>query len=133
LKKTGVLNKKLSKVIAGMGHADMLVVSDAGLPVPKKTKCVDLAVTKNVPGLLETAQVISQELKVEKIILAEETEHVCPHIQTSLQEIFKDAEVEIVTINKLKDLCVDAAAVVRTGEFTPYANVILVSGVVFPE
>jgi len=39
--------------------------------------------------------------------------------------------VELVSHEELKRLSQKAAAVVRTGEFTPYANVILYSGVVF--
>ena len=34
MKKTPLLNVALSRVIAGMGHGDILVIGDAGLPVP---------------------------------------------------------------------------------------------------
>jgi len=45
--------------------------------------------------------------------------------------IFNEAEVDHITHEELKILSAEAVAIVRTGEFTPYANVILVSGVVF--
>ena len=131
MKKIGILNKEISSVIAGMGHNDKLVVCDAGLPIPISTKRIDLALKKDLPGFVETVKVISEELKVERIILAEETGKVSPHIEKELIGIFKDSKIEKVSHEEFKRLTQDAKAVVRTGEFTPYANVILVSGVVF--
>ncbi len=131
MKKIGVLNKDLSDVIAGMGHLDMLVIGDAGLPVPAGVKRIDLAIKKDVPGFIETVEIIAEELKVERIILAEETGKVSQHIKKDILNIFNDSKVEEVTHEELKKLSKSAMAVVRTGEFTPYANVILVSGVVF--
>jgi D-ribose pyranase len=131
MKKIGVLNRDISEVIAGMGHMDMLVIGDAGLPIPREARRIDLAVKEGVPGFLETVEAIAGELKVEQIILAEETGKISPHIEEALIKMFDGVQVENVTHAELKELCKEAVAVVRTGEFTPYANVILVSGVVF--
>lgn len=131
MKKTGVLNQDVSEVIAGMGHMDMLVVGDAGLPIPPGVRRIDLAVTKGIPGFLETVEAIATELQVERIIIATETAQVSPHIREALCSIFAGAKVDEVSHARLKELSRNAVAVIRTGEFTPYANVILVSGVVF--
>ena len=131
MKKTGVLNIDIPEVIASMGHMDMLVIGDAGLPVPAKVRRIELAVKKDVPGFIETVEAIAEELKVERIIIAEEIGRVSPHIQDARLKIFDGVEVKKVSHKSLKDLCYDAVAVIRTGEFTPYANVVLVSGVVF--
>lgn len=131
MKKIGVLNKDISEAIASMGHMDMLVVGDAGLPIPPGVRRIDVAIKEGLPGFLETVEAIGGELEVERIIVAEETGTVSPHIEEALIQMFSGAEVEKVTHTTLKELCRGAVAVVRTGEFTPYANVILVSGVVF--
>lgn len=131
MKKSGVLNKDISMVIAGMGHKDMLVVADAGLPIPAGTRRIDVAVSRGVPGFLETVRAIAEELNVEKVIVAEEMKITCPQVYQALSEIFDGVEVEFVAHEELKQICREAEAVVRTGEFTPYANVVLVSGVVF--
>jgi len=131
LKKIGVLNKDISEVIASMGHMDMFVIGDAGLPIPAKVRRIDLAVKKDVPGFIETVEAIAEELKVERIIIAEEIGRVSPHIQDARLKIFDGVEVKKVSHKSLNDLCYDAVAVIRTGEFTPYANVVLVSGVGF--
>lgn len=131
MKKNGVLNKDLSEIIAGMGHTDTLVVADAGLPVPPGIRRVDLAVTEGLPGLLATVEVIAKELQVERVIVAQEMETNSPHILEGLMQILAGVEVVKVPHGDLKDLCKDTTAIVRTGEFTWYANVVLVSGVVF--
>ena len=131
MKKIGVLNKEISEVIAGMGHGDKLVIGDAGLPIPMGTRRIDLALKKGLPGFIETVEVISQELKVEEVLIAEETKKVSPAIDKQLNEIFKGSKIIYVSHEILKKNCQTAMAVVRTGEFTPYANVILFSGVVF--
>jgi D-ribose pyranase len=131
LKKIGILNKDISEVIAGMGHTDMLVVADAGLPIPAGVRRIDLAVRPGLPGFLETVEAISGELQVERIVVADETGQVSPQIHAGLTRILGGAQVEAVSHERFKELTRGAVAVVRTGECTPYANVILVSGVIF--
>ena len=72
MKKIGTLNSRLSKVIAEMGHTDTLAVADAGLPIPDETERIDLALTRGVPGFLQTLQTVLEELEVEEVVLAEE-------------------------------------------------------------
>jgi D-ribose pyranase len=131
LKKTGLLNQELSTVVAGMGHLDMLVVCDAGLPIPAEVRRIDLAVRPGLPCLVEILAAIATELQVERLILAKETREVSPHVEDAILQIFKGAAVEKISHEKFKELSHKAVAVIRSGEFTPYANVILVSGVVF--
>lgn len=131
MKKTRLLNQAISSTVAGMGHMDMLVVGDAGLPIPHNVQRIDLALTNGVPGFIETVEIIAQELSVEKILVANETKEVSPQILISLEQLFPGAKFEFVDHAELKNLSRSAVAVIRTGEFTPYANVILVSGVNF--
>jgi len=131
MKKTPLLNTSLSEVIASLGHGDLLVIADAGLPIPPQTRRIDLALTQGVPGFVETLQVVLQEMRVESVIVAQETGQVSPHILTAIQDLLPGTPVKTVTHEALKQMTKEARAVVRTGEFTPYANVVLISGVVF--
>lgn len=131
MKKIGILNQELSAVISGMGHRDMLGVVDAGFPITEKTQRIDLALDKGIPGFVETIKVIAKELEVEKIYLAKETQDINPNIEKEIINTFKDTPIEIVDHMQLERYSQGARAIVRTGEFTPYANVILVSGVIF--
>lgn len=131
MKKIGIINKEISNVIAGMGHLQMLTVCDAGLPIPLDVHRIDLALREGLPGFIETLEVISKELKVEKIIIASETAKISPEIKESILNIFPNQTVEEISHEEFKALTKESIAIIRTGEYTPYANVILVSGVVF--
>ena len=131
MKKIGTLNQPLSAVIAGMGHGDMLVIADCGLPIPEETLRIDLALTAGVPGFLETLAVIQQELQIEKAVIADEMEEVSPKLYKDMLPMLGQLEVEAVSHETFKEMTKRAVAVVRTGECTPYANIILKSGVTF--
>lgn len=131
MKKGTLLNQPLSAVIAGMGHMDELVIADAGLPIPRKTPRIDLALTQNVPGFLETVRVVLAEMQVETAVIADETRTVSPELYAALRDLLGNIPIEDTTHLILKEMTRSARAVVRTGEFTPYANVILRAGVVF--
>ena len=131
MKKTALLNSEISYMIATLGHTDMLVVADAGLPIPAETTRIDLALTQGVPGAVETLRVILEEMKVEKAILASEVKERSPEFLAAVKSLLPGVTLEYVPHTEFKALTGEARAVVRTGEFTPYANVILCSGVVF--
>ena len=131
MKKIGILNQPISAVIAGLGHMDMLVIADAGLPIPPEVERIDLALVQGVPAFLQTVEAVLREMKVDKVIVANETDQNSPHIVEALKALLPGVPFEWVSHARLKELTHDAAAVIRTGEFTPYANVILISGVVF--
>lgn len=131
MKKIGILNSEISKVISEMGHMDQIVICDAGLPIPDHVKRIDLALTKGVPGFEETLKTVLTELQVEKVIYAEELSEKSPQIQEKIDTLFPETESQRIPHDKFKELTRNAKAVIRTGEFTPYANIILQAGVVF--
>lgn len=139
MKKTTILNAALSRVIAEMGHTDGLTICDAGLPIPSAQPRVDLALTQGVPDFLSTLQAVLSELFVEKVVLAEEIRQHNPQIEQQLRAILRQTEqqqqnqiaIEYLPHAVFKSESNRAKAVVRTGECSPYANVILYSGVPF--
>jgi D-ribose pyranase len=131
MKKTGILNKDISAVVASLGHQDTLVIADAGLPIPAETLRIDLALTEGIPSFLDTLRVVLTEMQVERAIIAEEMLEASPNVYQAIKELLGDMPIETVTHLIFKEKTRSAQAVIRTGEFTPYANVILVSGVVF--
>ena len=131
MKKIGILNRPISSVIAGLGHKDALVVADAGLPIPQETQRIDLALVKGVPSLLDTLRAVLTEMAVERAIVAEEMLETSPDVYEAIKGLLGDVSIESVPHSAFKDLTGSARAVIRTGEFTPYANIVLVAGVVF--
>lgn len=131
MKKTPLLNQAISAVIAGMGHGDGLVVADAGLPIPDDVLRIDLAVTAGIPSFMDVLKVVLSELQVEQVILAEEIKAKSPDMHTAILHWLGDIPVHYVSHEEFKQTTSSAKAIIRTGEFTPYANIILLAGVVF--
>ncbi len=131
MKKTGILNHHLAGIIATMGHTDVLVVADAGLPIPPGVPCVDLAVTAGLPPFLDVVRAIAAELQVEALTLADELLARDETLPAALRALFPDAGLRHLPHEEFKRLTTSARAVVRTGECTPYHNVILTAGVTF--
>ena len=131
MKKTGILNHQLAGTIAAMGHTDLLVVADAGLPVPPGVPCIDLAVRPGLPPFLDVVRAIANELQVEGLTVADELLARDEATPAALAELFPGLAIEHLPHDEFKRRSERAKAVVRTGECTPYNNVILTSGVTF--
>ncbi|MCF8240331.1 MAG: D-ribose pyranase [Melioribacteraceae bacterium] len=133
MKKIGVLNAPLSRVIASMGHTDKIVICDSGLPIPKNADVVDLALTKNIPRFLDVLRIILEELEVEKAIIAKELVEGNTVLFQEIQKLLPNKEIEEVQHENFKKLSRENGdvAFVRTGEATAFANIILISGVTF--
>ena len=132
MKKAGVLNGDLSRLIAEMGHHDTILIGDAGMPVPKGVLLIDLALTKGVPSFAQTLEAVLTELHAEEGIIGIEMDEVSPHMRREVEKIVNDQFIlRVVTHEELKEMSKDCKAVIRTGEFTPYSNIILKSGVLF--
>jgi D-ribose pyranase len=131
VKKTGILNAEIAAVVARLGHMDTLTVGDAGLLIPAGPQRIDLVVKPGLPGFLDVLEVILQEMVVEKVIIAAEMENVSPDLRRQLIDRLGDISIEEVPHKAFKEITQSSRAIIRTGEFTPYANVILVAGVAF--
>ncbi len=136
MKRTKLLNRHLSKLVASLGHLDEIVLADAGLPVPQNVGVIDLAVSPGVPGLFDVLDALADEMIIEQAAFADEAS---PELATEIEvrlahwaaETGKPIEDERLPHDAFKDRTARARAVIRTGECTPYANLILVSGVPF--
>ncbi len=128
MKKIGTFNLDLSTAIAEMGHRDEMTVCDPGFPIPHGPRRVDLALCRNIPRFLDVLKVLSEELTVEKVIAATEIQAVSPQVLDWVRRCFPDAEIAFLPHWDLHKRSTNTKCVVRTGEITPYSNIILVSG-----
>lgn len=136
MKRTALLNRHLSELVASLGHMDEVIVADAGLPVPPGVRVIDLAVSAGVPGFQDLLKVLRSELVVEEAVWAKEAS---PAVSSMMQkevdiwstETGREINSSCVPHAEFKQRSARARAIIRTGEVTPYANIILVSGVPF--
>jgi D-ribose pyranase len=131
MKKIGIINQPISALTASLGHTDTIVIADAGLPIPTGPQRIDLALTAGIPAFLDTLRVVLTEMQVERAIIASEMLDRSPVVYQAIKELLGSISIETVPHSTFKEQTHSARAVIRTGEFTPYANIILVAGVVF--
>lgn len=129
MKKEGIINAQLSYCLARLGHTDLLLVCDAGLPIPPGPDVVDLAFRFGVPSFETVLIGLLDELVVEGAVAAEEVKDRNPDVYQLLGS--RLPAPDLVSHEELKRLSSSVRLVVRTGEATPYANVILRCGVPF--
>lgn len=131
MKKSGILNHQLAAAIARLGHTQKLVIADAGLPIPPGMERIDLAVSAGLPSVIDVVRAVAAELQVEQMVFASELAEGNQALTNAFRDIFPAAAVSTVPHSTLKQLSETAIAIVRTGECTPYANIVLISGVTF--
>ncbi len=139
MKKIALLNGRLSYEIACLGHGDSLTICDAGLPINKDTTRIDLALSAGIPSFLQTLEAVGSEMYIERAVLAVEIKTQNPALYATIIEWLEkmselqnnQIKIDHVLHDSFKKLANQSKAIVRTGEFTPFANVILFSGVPF--
>ena len=139
MKKGTVLNSEISSVISRLGHTDTLVVCDAGLPIPRSTARIDMALTQGVPAFMQVLEVVTDEMQVEAAVLAEEIKTHNPQLHATLLNHLEQLQqhqgntiaIYYTSHEQFKKQTADSQAVIRSGECSPYANIILCAGVTF--
>lgn len=134
MKKQGILNSKISTVLSNMGHTDAIVIADCGLPIPDNVEKIDISLKLGSPSFVEVLDEIIKDMKIESVVLASEIKKENPKIMTETINLLTSQnikKIEYVSHEELKAKIKNAKAVIRTGENTPYANIILSSGVIF--
>lgn len=133
MKRHGILNAELSGALATLGHTDLLMVVDAGFPIPRSAHRVDLAIAENLPDLRTVLELISAELVVEGVVRADDVTANNPRLDEWLQQRFTDAEFTTRShADMLGELAQQAKVIVRTGAFEPWGNIGLFCGVDVP-
>jgi len=126
----GILNARLAGALARLGHTHQVVIADAGLPLPYGVPgctIVDLALVAGVPRF---EQVLNAVLDTIVVVHAEAALESRSHPAHEWITARLD-NVSLISHAELKARLPETQLVVRTGESTPYANVILHCGVPF--
>lgn len=129
MRTSGIWHAGLVELLASLRHHETIVIADAGLPVPSHVPTIDLGWSRRNPRFLPVLTAIAAELVIEGASIASEVSD--DELLSGLDAALKDIPIKQMTHEALKEACGTAKAVVRTGEDTPFANVILHAGVPF--
>ena len=131
MKRNGIINSEISKVLSYMRHTDLICISDLGLPCPNNIKTIDLSIKLGSPSFIDVLSEIIKDIKIERITLAEEIKNNNEEVYNKILSMFENISIEYVSHNNFKQKTSDCKAIIRTGEDTPYANIILQSACIF--
>jgi D-ribose pyranase len=132
VKKQGFLSAPVAELIALMGHTDRPIGCDAGFPVPPTVLRIDLAITRNMPPLSAVLPVLLDDLAVEPFVVAHQLPEASPERYAEILDMLPGVPLDLVPHAEFKQSARAVRGVIRTGDFVPYSNIMLVAGVVFP-
>ena len=104
-----------------------MVIADCGLPIPEGPVVIDLALVQGLPSFEQVLDVLARNMVIEHSTLAAEAKD-GPVLQLCTS---RGLEPGFISHEELKEELPAAKIIIRTGESTPYANVILHCGVAF--
>jgi len=126
--KTGILNPAINSLLSRVRHSNTLVIADRGFPFWPMIETVDIALVDNVPTVLAVLRAIRPNFQIGKAWMAREflknnPESTRAAFHAALSGIGLAQEPHI----KFKQRVPYAIGLIRTGDTTPYANIILES------
>ncbi len=129
MKKQGILNPALNRLLSRTGHTDYFTISDRGFPVPDGPERIDLALVDGIPTVLDVLAAIREEWEIDRIVIADEMAMASPERVRELEALLgPHVPLQPMSHLELKRLAATGKATVRTGDTVPYANIIVVSG-----
>lgn len=128
MKQGGILNPTLNRILTETGHTDLLTICDRGFPVPMGVERLDLALTDDIPTVVQVLRAITKEFVIDRIIITEEMKQASPERYQELLDTFPGIAFHSITHQRFKEICIESRAVIRTGDTVPYANLMIVSG-----
>jgi D-ribose pyranase len=125
---TGILNPDLLHLIARIRHTNTLVIADWAFPFWLEIETVDISLTKGIPTVLDVLDLLTPVFKVGRIWQADE------FVASNSRETVEKFSRSFGKIPLTREAHVDfkkrvphAIGLIRTGDPTPYGNIILES------
>lgn len=125
-----ILHPELASALATCGHTDIIMVTDAGFPIPKDANRIDLGFYAGMADVCDILQMLRQEIFVEEVHFAAEVKTHHPALYKTVQEIYtgSGAEFKGTTHEALcEDFAKRAKVIIRSGSFNAWANFALVA------
>ena len=126
-----LLNAQLMKAVTELGHGESICIADAGLPIPATVPVVDLSLIAGIPSVLDVLTTLRQEMSIESATIADALQEGSPEQLDGIFAQLAGTPLERIPHEELKGRLSSAKLVIRTGECTPFANVLLYGGVTF--
>jgi D-ribose pyranase len=127
--KTGILNPRILSLLARVRHTNALVIADRGFPFWPGIETVDLSLVDDVPTVLQVLATIRGNFDAAQAYMAREFQkNNFPATRAAFAKILTGIPTKFEPHVEFKNRVPEAIGLIRTGDTTQYANVILISG-----
>lgn len=127
MKKTGILNAELLCELTKLRHQDMLVICDAGFPIPKGSKVVDVSLVAGIPTFMQVLKAVLNEIIIEDYVVFDFMKQYNAEYYEELKKMFVKQTSSEVSMPDFVEKSKDAKLFIRTGELKPASNILLTS------
>ena len=126
--KTGILNPQINWLLSRVRHTNTLVLADRGFPFWPMIETVDISLVDDVPTVLAVLRAIRPNFQIGKAWMAKEfLQQNGAKIRSAFAEALRGVKVTHLPHIQFKKRVPRAIGLIRTGDTTPYANIILES------
>jgi len=126
---TGILNPHILALLARVRHTNALVIADRGFPFWPQIETVDVSLMDDVPTVLQVLAAVRSNFNVTQAYMAREFKrNNTPATQKKFAMAFSGVPLKFELHVELKKRVPLAIGLIRSGDTTQYANVILISG-----
>jgi D-ribose pyranase len=124
----GILNPAILNLLARIRHTNTLVISDRGFPFWPQIETVDLSLVDDIPTVLQVLAAIQGNFKIGRVFAAEEFKknNDAARLQ-ALTSVLNGVHLSFEPHVDFKKRVPSAIGLIRTGDTTQYANLILES------
>ena len=126
---SGILNPRILSLLARIRHTNALVIADRGFPFWPQIETVDISLVDNVPTVLQVLAAVRANHNFTQAFMAKEfLKNNFKHVQDKFAKALRRVPTKFEAHVEFKKRVPDAIGLIRTGDTTQYANVILISG-----
>jgi D-ribose pyranase len=126
--KAGILNPQINSLLSRVRHTNTLVIADRGFPLWPEIETVDISLVDDIPTVLDVLHAIRPNFVIGAAWMAEEfRKHNTEKTQTQFAAALQGIRLTHEPHKELKKRISYAIGLIRTGDTTQYANVILES------
>jgi D-ribose pyranase len=126
--KTGILNPYLASLLARVRHTNTLVIADRGFPFWPDLETVDISLVDDVPTVRQVIDAIRPNFVIGRAFMAEEFRRAnTDAVQSAFAAALAGVEINYEPHVEFKRRVPAAVGLIRTGDTTQYANIILES------
>lgn len=126
--KTGILNPGLNHLLSRIRHTNTVVIADRGFPFWPMIETIDIALVDNIPTVLDVLFAIRTNFVIGRVSMAEEfNKHNTAETQARFREAIDGLTLDFEPHVTFKKRVPNAIGLIRTGDTTQYANMIIES------